>query len=456
MFDEMSLVYGNDRARGDCAKSFGDIDFECFSEKDNDNDIEGPSTEKDVQVTEASQGKASHNRKRSFEVQDVVDDISIKFGEVAMAIGGMVDSRLDVTKLYEEVMAMEGYEEEFLDDAFDYLVQSDTLAKAFMAKIKSFVRTENESSPSKGTNEAARLHPPLYELALQVLSQSGAEYDEHGEEECFKRDDGDANSPFTEELVKAFSIDRYPVRMQDSCFGKYLDLSEDNNARFQMKMVYELLKRRFMYKNKDKMDENMHSLLVPTNRELKVPFFLTLRFVQTLSDPKIIDRIKTKLFGATAITRKTILEGGLVVVDGAVGGGSGAAVGANDAPLTVFKANHYEYDHTGYTDFFSPSKYSACKCQDCRAKHDVVINTINALTASVKELTSKRILFTSALLEIRAKRRRRVIFRALSGIQKNEIATPLSMCCTEQRTISKEEQHELKKVDVEEATAEQH
>ena len=42
---------------------------------------------------------------------------------------------------------------------------------------------------------------------------------------------------------------------RDSCFGKYLDLPEDNNARFQMKMVYELLKRRFMYENKDKMDE---------------------------------------------------------------------------------------------------------------------------------------------------------------------------------------------------------
>ncbi|PHU12510.1 hypothetical protein BC332_19440 [Capsicum chinense] len=41
----------------------------------------------------------------------------------------------------------------------------------------------------------------------------------------------------------------------ESCFGQYLDLSEDNNARFQMKMVYDLLKRRFMYENKDKMDE---------------------------------------------------------------------------------------------------------------------------------------------------------------------------------------------------------
>ncbi|PHT28733.1 hypothetical protein CQW23_31660 [Capsicum baccatum] len=118
MFDEMSLVCENDQARGDCAKSFEDIDFDSFSEKDNDDDLEGLSIEKDVQVTEASQIKASRKKKkRSFEVQDVVGDISIKFGEVATAIGRMVDSRLDVTKLYEKVMAMEGYNEEFLGDA---------------------------------------------------------------------------------------------------------------------------------------------------------------------------------------------------------------------------------------------------------------------------------------------------------------------------------------------------
>ncbi|KAF3633872.1 hypothetical protein FXO37_26816 [Capsicum annuum] len=128
IFDEISLVCGNDWARGDCAKSFEDIDFDSFFEKDNDNDLKGPSLEKDVRVTKASQIKASRKRKRSFEVQDVVGDISIKFGEVTTAIGRMVDSHLDVKKLYEEVMAMEGYNEEFLGDAFDYLVQSDTLA----------------------------------------------------------------------------------------------------------------------------------------------------------------------------------------------------------------------------------------------------------------------------------------------------------------------------------------
>ncbi|PHT85567.1 hypothetical protein T459_07673 [Capsicum annuum] len=74
-------------------------------------------------------------------------------------------------------------------------------------------RTETELSPSKETNEATRLHPPLYELVLQALSQSGAEYNEYREEECFKRYDANANSPSTEELVKTFSIDRYPVRI---------------------------------------------------------------------------------------------------------------------------------------------------------------------------------------------------------------------------------------------------
>ncbi|PHT48690.1 hypothetical protein CQW23_12898 [Capsicum baccatum] len=112
-------------------------------------------------------------------------------------------------------------------------------------------RKEIESSPSKGTSAAAQLYPLLYELALQALSRSGAEDNEHGKEESFKRDDPNANNPSAEELVKTFSIDRYPVRMQcdgatdltsdlvvkKSCFGQYLNLSEDNNARFQMKMV---------------------------------------------------------------------------------------------------------------------------------------------------------------------------------------------------------------------------
>ncbi|KAF3628184.1 putative LRR repeats and ubiquitin-like domain-containing protein-like [Capsicum annuum] len=81
-------------------------------------------------------------------------------------------------------------------------------------RLYGFKKKKIESSLSKGTSETASLHPPLYEFALLVLSQLGAEYDEHEEEEYFKREDQNANSPSTEELVKTFNIDRYPVRMQ--------------------------------------------------------------------------------------------------------------------------------------------------------------------------------------------------------------------------------------------------
>ncbi|KAF3654563.1 hypothetical protein FXO38_15080 [Capsicum annuum] len=110
--------------------------------------------------------------------------------------------------------------------------------------------------------------------------------------------------------------------------------------------------------------------------------------------------------------------------------GSGGVVGANDAPLTVFETtNHYYYDHTGCTDFAPSSECSACKCQDCKVKHDGVINTINALTASVEELISKRgvilskrISYPYTLLEIKvAKRRRKEIFKALSSIEKAKL-----------------------------------
>ncbi|PHU28857.1 hypothetical protein BC332_00950 [Capsicum chinense] len=73
-------------------------------------------------------------------------------------------------------------------------------------------RKEIKSSSCKGTSAAARLHPPLYELALQALSQPETEDNEHGEEESFKRDDPNANRLFAEELVKTLNIDFYPVK----------------------------------------------------------------------------------------------------------------------------------------------------------------------------------------------------------------------------------------------------
>ncbi|PHT65927.1 hypothetical protein T459_30352 [Capsicum annuum] len=266
---------------------------------------------------------------------------------------------------------------------------------------------------------------------------------------------------------------------RESCFGQYLDLPEDDNARFRMKMVYDLLKYWFMYENKDKMDKAwafevipylrqqvnyqeevfcprilrslsakidkntkfldlfnpskeaiVHPWLIPTNRELKIPFFITLRSGQTLSDPKIVDGIKMKLFGATTIIRKIILEGG-----------------ANDAPLKVFETtSHYDYDHMVVQIFLQ-----------------ILPHLANVLHTNVKTardvISSKRISYPDTLLEIKpAKRRRKDTSKASSSIKKSKIAMPLSLSCTDvQCARATGEQHKLKKVDViVEATAEEH
>ncbi|KAF3628483.1 hypothetical protein FXO38_28224 [Capsicum annuum] len=293
---------------------------------------------------------------------------------------------------------------------------------------------------------------------------TGAEYDEHGKEECFKRDDPNANSPFTEELVKIFSIDHYLARdVNNNISIGLIKISEDLEVFNSYPWGYESFKMTVQYLLTPLAPKTVNLYRFPwdfmvwafeviphlgqqVNYQEKVPSPRILRSLSAKTDKNVkffdlfnpskdavIDRIKIKLFEATIITRKIVFEGGLIVVDGisgdgVIGGGNGASVGDNDAPLIVFKINHYKYDHTGYTDFAFASKCFSCKCQDCRAKHNVVINAINPLTSSVKELTSKRgfisskrILFLSTPLEIEAKRRRKVISKALSNTQRAKL-----------------------------------
>ncbi|PHT99348.1 hypothetical protein BC332_31691 [Capsicum chinense] len=115
--------------------------------------------------------------------------------------------------------------------------------------------------------------------------------------------------------------------------------------------------------------------------------FLTLQSVQTLSNPKVIDRIKKELFGATTITEKIILEGGLIVVDD--GSGSGAAVGANDVSLTVFETtNHYYYDRTSYTNFATSSECSALKAN--AEQHNITIDNLSTAFMEEEKVEPRR------------------------------------------------------------------
>ncbi|PHT54385.1 hypothetical protein CQW23_08847 [Capsicum baccatum] len=299
-------------------------------------------------------------------------------------------------------------------------------------------RKEIESSPSKGTSVATQLHPPLYELSLQALSQSGAEDNEHGEEGSFKRYDQNANIPSIEEFVKTFSIDCYPVRMQynsstdltgdlvvksvmgksfdnfrkilreqkldsyfrKSCFGQYLDLLEDNNARFQMKMVYDLLKRKFMYENKDKMDEEWIN-------------YCSMHVCFGWKEFAIVTRLKCYPPSPSQVLPTLIQK---------------------KSPRIPKNGKGKSSDRDDLVSIVAPSfknKNLIKALKDCKAKHDGMINAINALTTSIKEMTSKSGVIPS----------KRISYPD----------TPLEIKCAR----ATEEQHELKKVDVT-VTAEEH
>ncbi|PHT98136.1 hypothetical protein BC332_32935 [Capsicum chinense] len=297
-----------------------------------------------------------------------------------------------------------------------------------------------------------RLHPPLYELALQALSQSGAEYDGYGEEEYFKRDDADANSRSTEELVKAFSIDRYPLRIRYTYSnpkkaprtlkkGKGKSCDRDDlvstvGPSFKNKNLIEALKGKGLSKKHKQslylvwfvhnilwardVNNNISLGLIKLSEDLEAfnnypwgyeSFKMTIKYLLTPLAPKTVN-----LYG---FHRLSWLHPPLY-----------------ELALQALSQSGAEYDGYGEEEYFkrddadanSRSTEELVKAFSIdryplriRAKHDVVINAINALTASVNELISKRglipskrILFPSTPLEIRAKRRRRVISRALS------------------------------------------
>ncbi|KAL3742449.1 hypothetical protein ACJRO7_017860 [Eucalyptus globulus] len=60
--------------------------------------------------------------------------LSEQIGEVANAIKKMSQNQLDVAELYKEVMEVEGFDEATLAHAFDYLVDKERVAKAFIVK----------------------------------------------------------------------------------------------------------------------------------------------------------------------------------------------------------------------------------------------------------------------------------------------------------------------------------
>ena len=68
-------------------------------------------------------------------IEDAVNqDFSIWLGKVASAIEKISENQLNFGSLYEEVMKMDGFEENMLASAFDHLNGDEKQARSFMLK----------------------------------------------------------------------------------------------------------------------------------------------------------------------------------------------------------------------------------------------------------------------------------------------------------------------------------
>ncbi|KAK4364675.1 hypothetical protein RND71_016033 [Anisodus tanguticus] len=160
------------------------------------------------------------------------------------------------------------------------------------------------------------------------------------------------DNPF-DNFRKTLQDDDLETFFRDKCFGMYLYLPEDNNARFQMTIVLRchapsqhiptvMLKKRAytpkssktVKKGKANVDDDLdlvdvvgksykvvYPWLVPIKRELNMSCIVTLGPVESVSE-KLIDQIKEELAGATTIIRESracVVDGGDVGVgDGEV------------------------------------------------------------------------------------------------------------------------------------------
>ncbi|CAK7340653.1 unnamed protein product [Dovyalis caffra] len=117
MYNEMALVVGQDMATGSFAKSFTDINlaesFEMESIAPDEVDI---GKGKEASSTSMLSGKRSY-RKRGCEADE------------------SITSRFSCeNELYDVVMKITDFDDGILNNVFDYLVQNERLAKAFMAR----------------------------------------------------------------------------------------------------------------------------------------------------------------------------------------------------------------------------------------------------------------------------------------------------------------------------------
>ncbi|KAF8041985.1 hypothetical protein BT93_A0550 [Corymbia citriodora subsp. variegata] len=132
MYDQLALVAGKDMATGCFAKQFGDIDLPSSVDMDFSTELDDNSDNTMKRTEDPS--RFNRKRSRATNKDDRFAMLSEQIGEVANAMKKLSQNHLDIAELYKEVMGVEGFDEATIVYAFDYLVDKERVAKAFIVK----------------------------------------------------------------------------------------------------------------------------------------------------------------------------------------------------------------------------------------------------------------------------------------------------------------------------------
>jgi|UniRef100_A0A2N9GDF9 hypothetical protein len=135
MYDEMAIVVGKVLVTGNYFAGHVDMEELGVSLDDVGHNEHGAESE-----SSSAHSNKFKSRKRKHESSDdkLFINLSEQLKEVAVALKALNEGSVNVDTLYNEVMAIEGFQEDLLASAFDHLANDKNLRRAFLAKNDRF------------------------------------------------------------------------------------------------------------------------------------------------------------------------------------------------------------------------------------------------------------------------------------------------------------------------------
>ncbi|KAH0644493.1 hypothetical protein KY284_032377, partial [Solanum tuberosum] len=176
---------------------------------------------------------------------------------------------------------------------------------------------------------------------------------------------------------------------RNSCFGHFLDLLKKNIARFQMTMVYELLKRRIEFAIVSGLKCHPPSESIPEfivkkkpQRQKKGEKEETRQSTEEQDLVSLVDRVKMELVGARTIKRDRV-DNELVVFDGVDGDGIDVGAGVDVGGDIGAGAGQDQWAT-------SCKRCSGFLCEKCKKQDEDSIMYLQTLSQTVNEFKNKR------------------------------------------------------------------